>query len=221
MSNYDINSNPDLVKRMIENSKNASETYFVEHPDSLIPPFEQELRDLGFQFEISEQVKQFLPKHKKTILPIAVKYYQQATYDNEKDFFISLFHYKGFEEVVPMLIKDFYKSTTPNCTRWFISDCLYQIRSKKYVDDYIKIISNPAYGQDRQMVILLIGKLKVESAIPILIDLLEDEGVRLHAIIALGDFKREDLRPYFKRFENAKHPGWRKYAKAALKKLDS
>lgn len=221
MSNYDINSNPDLVKRMIENSKKASEKYFAEHPDSLIPPFEQELRDLGFQFEISEQVKQFLPKHKKTILPIAVKYYQQATYDNEKDFFISLFHYKGFEEVVPMLIKDFYESTTPNCTRWFISDCLYQIRSKKYVDDYIKIISNPAYGQDRQMVILLVGKLKIESAIPILIDLLEDEGVRLHAIIALGDFKREDLRPYFKRFENSKHPGWRKYAKAALKKLDS
>lgn len=76
MSNYDINSNPALVKQMIENSKKASEKYFAEHPDSLIPPFEQELRDLGFRFEISEQIKQFLPKHKKTILPIAIKYYR-------------------------------------------------------------------------------------------------------------------------------------------------
>ena len=70
------------------------------------------------------------------------------------------------------------------------------------------------------MIILLVGKLKAEAAIPILIDLLEDEGVRLQAIVALGDFKRKDFRPYFERFQNAKHPGWRKYAKAALKKIE-
>ena len=70
MSNYDINSNPALVKQMIENSKKASEKYFAEHSDSLIPPFEQELHNIGFQFEISEQIKQFLPIHKKTICPL-------------------------------------------------------------------------------------------------------------------------------------------------------
>ena len=221
MSRYDINSNPALVKLMIENSKKAYKKYLVEHPDSLLPLFEQELRNLGYEFEISEQIEQFLPKHKQTILPIAIRYYQQATYDNEKDFFISLFRYRGFEEVVPMLLRDFCSSTTSNCTRWFIADCLYQIRSKKYIADYLKIISNSSYGQDRQMIILLIGKLKVEAAIPILIALLEDEEVRLHAIVALGDFKREEMRPYFERFQNSSHPGWRKYARAALKKLDT
>ena len=92
MSNYDINSNPALVKQMIENSKKASEKYFAEHPDSLIPPFEKELRDLGFRFEISEQIKQFLPKHKKTILPIAIKYYRLARElekPNEQNYFMS------------------------------------------------------------------------------------------------------------------------------------
>lgn len=52
MSHYDINSNPALDKQIIENSKKAYEKYLVEHPDSIIPPFEQELRNLGFQFEI-------------------------------------------------------------------------------------------------------------------------------------------------------------------------
>lgn len=221
MSHYDINSNSALVKRIIENSKKASEKYFGEHPDSLIPPFEKELYDLGFEFEISQQIIQFLPKHKKTILPIAIKYYQQARYDNEKNFFISLFHFKGFDEVVPMLINDFYVSTTSDITRWFISDCLYQIGSPKYIDDYLKIIANTIFEKNRQMIILLVGKLKIEDAIPVLIGLLEDEEVRLQAMIALSDFKREELRPYFKQFENAKHPGCRKYAKAALKKLDS
>ena len=76
------------------------------------------------------------------------------------------------------------------------------------------------YGRNRQMIVLLLGKLKEECAIPTLIDLLEDEEVRLHAISALGEFKREEFRRYFERFQNSTHPGWRKYAKAAIKKLN-
>lgn len=64
------------------------------------------------------------------------------------------------------------------------------------------------------MIVLLLGKLKEECAIPTLIDLLEDEEVRLHAISALGEFKREEFRCYFERFQNSTHPGWRKYAEA-------
>ena len=59
------------------------------------------------------------------------------------------------------------------------------------------------------------------SAIPILIDLLEDEDVRLHAICALSDFKKEEFRCYFERFKDSQQPGWRKYAREAIKKLDN
>lgn len=220
MSNYDINSNPALVKRMIENSKKASEKYFVEHADSLIPPFEEELRNLGFQFEISEQVKQFLPKHKKTILPIAIKYYQQATYDNEKNFFISLFHYRGFEEVIPMLLNDFYSDKISSITRQFIGETLRTIRSKKYIDDYLEIIANPKYGLARAPIFSLVGALKVERAIPILVSLLEaDEKFAPCALQTLGAYKQFELRPYFERFINSPDMHLRKIADVALKKL--
>ncbi len=217
MSNYDINSNPDLVKRMIERYK-ASEEQMKKNPDSILLDFKQELLNLGFNFQVLNQAESLLPKYKDTVLPVVIKYYKMAKLKNEKQYLIGWFHHKGLEEVVPMLLKD-YRSNNSDIDKWAIGDRLYQIRSKKYIDDYLKIISDSSYGQDRQMIILLVGKLKVEAAIPILIDLLEDEGVRLQAIVALGDFKREDLRPYFERFQNAKHPGWRKYAKAALKKL--
>ena len=219
MSNYNINGNPALVRRMIEDEKKAEKEYLEGHPDSVEPFFEWELRELGYRFEVLSQTIGFMPKHKETILPIAIKYYQQAKYKGEKNFFMGFFHFKGFEEVIPMLLEDFY-SSNPIVDRWAIGDRLYQICSKKYISDYLKIISSPKYGVDRQMVILLVGKLKVEEAIPIFIDLLEEEDVRLHAISALGGYKREDFRPYFERFVNDKHPGWRKYARAALKKLD-
>ena len=205
---------------MIENSKKVSEKYFAEHSDSLIPPFEQELRNLGFQFEISEQIKQFLPKYKKTILPIAIKYYQQATYDNEKNFFISLFHYRGFNEVIPMLLNDFYSDKISSLTRQFIGETLRTIRSKKYIDDYLKIIVKPQYGLARVPIFLLVGELKVEQAIPILIHLLEeDEEFAPCALQTLGAYKRFELRPYFERFADSPDTHLRKIARTALKKL--
>ena len=218
MSNYDINGNPDLAKRMIDQYK-ANEEQMRKNPDSILLNFKQELLNLGFDFQVLNQAESLLPKYKDTVLPVVIKYYKMAKLKNEKQYLLGWFHHKGLEEVVPMLLKDYY-SNNSDIDKWAIGDRLYQIRSKKYIDEYLKIISDSSYGQDRQMIILLVGKLKVEAAIPILIDLLEDEGVRLQAIVALGDFKRKDFRPYFERFQNAKHPGWRKYAKAALKKIE-
>lgn len=219
LSNYDINSNPDLVKRMIDRYK-ENEEQLRKNPDSILLDFKQELLNLGFNFQVLNQAESFLPKHKDTILPVVIKYYKMAKLKNEKQYLLGWFHHRGLDEVVPLLLEDYF-SDDPDVDRWEIGDRLYQIRSKKYIDDYLRIISDASYGQDRQMVILLVGKLKVEAAIPVLIDLLEDEGVRLQAIAALGDFKRDELRPYFERFQNSKHSGWRKYAKAALKKLDT
>ena len=222
MSIDTINNNPLLLKKIVEDTKQRSKQYYKDNPDSLIPLFEKELEDLGFAFEISNQTTAFMPKHKNTILPIAIKYYKIAKErkkDNEQNHFLQFFFYKGMDEVIPMLIADYHSPETQDLTRWFISDCLYHIRSLKYVDDYLKIISNQSYGKNRQMIILLLGKLKVERAVPMLIDLLEDESVRLHAINALGCFKREDFRCHFERFQNSEHPGWKKYANAALKKL--
>lgn len=119
-----------------------------------------------------------------------------------------------------MLLEDYYYEKTADLTRWFISDCIYQIRSKSFVNEYLNIVSNRMFGQNRQMIVLLLGKLKEESAIPTLIDLLEDEEVRLHAISALGEFRREEFRCYFERFQNSIHIGWRNYAKSAIKKLN-
>lgn len=217
MSNYDINSNPDLVNRMLEQYK-ESEKQMEKNPDSILLAFKQELLNLGFSFQVLNQAESLLPKYKDIVLPVVIKYYKKAKLKNEKQYLLGWFHHKGLEEVVPMLLED-YCSDNTDIDKWAIGDRLYQICSKKYVDDYLKIIADPSYGKDRQMIVLLVGKLKVEAAIPILIDLLEDEGVRLHAIVALGNFKREEFRCHFERFQNSTHPGWRKYAKIALKKL--
>ena len=205
MSKHDVINNPKVAREWIERAKESAVDYYKKHPDSLIPVFEEELKKMGFEFEISNQTLCLMPKNKKTILPIAIKYYQLAKNQNqvdEQNHFLGFFHFKGLSEVVPMLIEDYYSEQTQDLTRWFISDCIYQIRSKSFVKEYLDIVSNRMFGRNRQMIVLLLGKLKEESAVPTLIDLLEDEDVRLHAINALGEFKREEFRCYFERFQN-------------------
>jgi len=223
MSIEDINNNPHMVKKWLDNEKMVAEKYYKENRDSLIPLFENELKDLGFEFETSNQAIGFIPKHRKVILPIAAKYYQLAKKlekSNEQNYFMRFFYIKGLDDVIPMLLEDYYSEKTEDLTRWFISDCIYQIRSKNFVKEYLDIVSSRRFGRNRQMIVLLLGKLKEESAIPTLIALLEDEEIRLHAICALGEFKREEFRCYFERFQNSTHPGWRKYAKVAISKLN-
>ena len=211
-----------MVRMWIDNHKSAEEKYFKDNPDSLIPLFLEELRSLGMEFETSAQAVGCLPKHKKEILPVAMKYYELSKKykkPGEQDYFISFFHSKGLDDILPILLEDYCDEKTADLTRWYLSDCIYEIRSGKYVKEYIDIVSNKTFGINRQMIILLLGKLKEESAVPVLVRLLEDEEVRLHAICALGEFKREDFRCYFERFQDSTNPGCRKYAKAALKKL--
>lgn len=223
MSIKDINNDPKRVKMWLDREKAAEEQYRRDNPDSLIPLFVKELRALGFEFETANQAVGFLPKHKKAIVPVAVKYYRLAKElekPNEQNYFLRFLHIKGLDDVVPMLLEDYYSEKTEDLTRWFISDCIYQIRARNFVKEYLDIVSSRKFGQNRQMIVLLLGKLKEESAVPVLIDLLEDEDVRLHAICALGQFKREEFRCYFERFQDSAHPGWRKYASSAIKKLD-
>ncbi|MBQ5649182.1 MAG: HEAT repeat domain-containing protein, partial [Clostridia bacterium] len=120
-----------------------------------------------------------------------------------------------------MLLEDYRSLEATDSVQWDISDCLYTIRAMKYVDEYIELISDKRYGSNRKMLILLLGERKVEKAIPVLIRLLDDEDVRLHAISALGYFKREEFRPYFERYSGERKAGYGKYARQAIKKLDN
>ena len=102
MSMKDIINNTKAAREWIERAKKTAADYYEKHPDSLIPLFEDELRKMGFEFEISNQTLGFMPKNKKTILPIAIKYYQLAKKQNkvnEQNHFLIFFISKGSQKL--------------------------------------------------------------------------------------------------------------------------
>ena len=64
MSIDTINKNPDLLRKWIDDEKLINEEYYRKNPDSLVLLFEEELRELGFEFEVTSQTIGFMPKHR-------------------------------------------------------------------------------------------------------------------------------------------------------------
>lgn len=207
---------PDTVlQRAIETENKC----FRDNPDSCVKAFSDHLRSLGFRFSVSAQVKQFMPKHKETILPLAVQYYDRAVLSNERRYFVSLMRYPCCKEVVPKLLDAFCQYTDAR-DREVLSECIYSIHDKAYAEEYLRIVSSAEYGIHRAMFILLLGRIKYRKAINTIIALLQDPQLRKYAITALGDYRDKELEPYFLRFADSDDPYLSRYAKKALAKLD-
>lgn len=217
MSNYDINSNPKLVQIFKRQYQEAEESK-RNNPKSVLLDFKQELLELGFEFEVLNQAEALMPKYKELLLPVVLKYYQRAILRDEKLDLLHWLYHKGFDDAVPLLLTDFYDSNSVT-DKWAIADTIYVIQSKSYIEEYIKIITDTELGISRQMIVLLVGKLKVEKAIPILEELLDDETVRLHALTALGYYKQERLCKHFEKYKESKNAALRKCAKNSLEML--
>lgn len=221
MSNYDINSNFELVKTMIGEHKRVETKYKNENPCSVIGEFEKELKKIGFDFSVSSQIRNYLPKYKESIIPLAIKYYKNANTDVEKRYFLLLFHLKGLEEIVPMLLKDFHSSNISRNIKGMITENIRVIHSSNYISDYLKIVENNEWGDIRNPIIVLLGDLKIKEAIPMLIAALDEgKNITTNALAALGKFELKELKPYFERFLTHKNRYYRREAQRALAKIE-
>jgi len=87
------------------------------------------------------------------------------------------------------LIKEFHSAPGFDTSyKWAIGNALETVADKSVVDDLLEIASNPRYGAAREMIVCALGKLKDPRILDVLIALLGDEGVRGHAITALGNW---------------------------------
>lgn len=106
------------------------------------------------------------------------------------------------------------------CLKWAIGNALSVVATDAVFDELVELVRDKRHGRAREMLAVAIGNMKNPAAADVLIELLGDEEVAGHAIMALGKLKAEKARPYIERFLD--HPkAWvRREAKKALAKLD-
>lgn len=100
---------------------------------------------------------------------------------------------------------------------WELCDMLYELKQKKYKDEYIAIARRTSLGAGRQMIFLLMGKLKDECYLPVILESLDDDTVNGHALSALSAYKDEKYDIYFSGFINDKRRWVREIAEKRLK----
>lgn len=119
------------------------------------------------------------------------------------------------------LLREFQRAEATPSYRWAVGSSLEVVADDSVFDELVELASNRSYGHAREMVVLALARVKNPQAIEILTELLDDEDMTGHALMALGRLKARDARPAIERFLHHPRPWVRKEAKKALAKLDT
>jgi len=119
------------------------------------------------------------------------------------------------------LIEEFKKARPESSSlKWAIGNALSIVADDNVYEDVSRLAQDRQHGKAREMLVLALGNMKNSQAQDILIDLLNDNEVCGHAIMALGKLGSSKAYPEIEKFlENPK--AWvRKESKKALLKIE-
>ena len=87
-------------------------------------------------------------------------------------------HFRSYADYVPELLRIYHETPSPSL-RTTLTNCLLEIKSPKYKQDYLEIVSAPGYGYniprcEHDYILDLLCELRLREALPILLNLVED-----------------------------------------------
>jgi HEAT repeat protein len=123
----------------------------------------------------------------------------------------------------PTLIKLFkhVADRDPLGLGWAIGNSLEVVADDSVADDLFALATGRSYGRAREMVVLGLARLLSPRAEQVLIDLLNDEDVVGHAVIALGKRRSRVAEPVIARLLQHPKPWVRKEARKALARIQA
>ena len=122
-----------------------------------------------------------------------------------------------------LLIREFDKpeNATDASLLWAIGNALAVVADDSVFNEIVRLITDRRLGKAREMLALALGNMKDPRASQILVDLLQDEEVAGHAVMALGNVKAKHARPAVERLLTHPKEWVRKEARKALARMES
>ncbi|MGH3467692.1 MAG: HEAT repeat domain-containing protein, partial [Thermocrispum sp.] len=105
--------------------------------------------------------------------------------------------------------------------RWAIGNALEVVADDDVFEDLVELARDRRYGRAREMIVVALGNMGDPRAVDVLINLLEDEEVAGHAVVALGKQRAGRARPYVERFLDHPTQWVREAARSALERIDA
>lgn len=125
-------------------------------------------------------------------------------------------------DAAPLLLAEFERvdDATGTGLRWAIGNALEVLANDDIADGMIRLATDRRYGKAREMIVVGLGKLKNPRVTDVLLNLLSDEEVVGHAVMALGKLRARGARSRIEPLLNHSKPWVRKEAKKALASID-
>lgn len=226
-----------LLEESLRNKANKTE--FSER-DLVWEDFYSEVRELGYEVYVNMQLQSCVVNTKdKRLIPIIQKYIEKfKNIDSYWDYEMSI----GFlgdiadKSLTDFVLENFkqeqaiYFKHNIGGAKYRWGDVLFRIADHKYIDEYLNIIT--FYVKNNKIedlmesgrVILLLSKLKVAEAIPVLIEMITNSEIAENCanslIEALGNYKLSELKEYIEPYLMVKDSYTRNKAKAAIAKIE-
>ncbi len=181
-------------------------------------PVMKELAEKGFKEGSLDDLRRSGIKYKEAI-PILLKWLSTIDHLGVKEAIVRAISVPWAKPVASnKLIPEFF-SVQDEGLKWAIGNALEVLADDAIAESLMEIAKDRTHGKARQMIVLGLGKIKDPRVVPLLHDLLRDEDVFGHAIMALGRLKSRESEPLIEKFLQHKKAWIRKEARSALAKI--
>lgn len=176
-----------------------------------------DLAAAGFEVEAVGDLRR-LGKYAKAV-PVLARWLPRVEDAAVKEDIVRTLSVPWARDVAPLLLSEFEQAEDPGL-RWAIGNALEVLANDDIADELIGLATNRQYGKAREMVTVGLGKLKHPRVTDVLLDLLADEEVVGHAVMALGKLRAKEARSSIEPLLKHPKPWVRKEAKKALANID-
>lgn len=128
------------------------------------------------------------------------------------------------EEVARAMIREF-EAIDPGAPpveqglKWAIANTLSVVARDSMFEEVTALARDERHGKAREMLAEALAHMKDPRAVDVLVELLNDDEVAGHAVVALGKLKARAAKPAIERFLGHPKPWVRKEAERALAKI--
>lgn len=183
-----------------------------------VAPILADLRGVGIDIEGLGELWQSPEEEYRRAVPTLLTWLQRTSDTRLKEGIARTLTSKWAKPIAAHRLIEEFKTATDFKLKWTIGNAIDVVADERFTPELLELSADRRHGRGRQMIVNHLAKAKDPQAVDVLMDLLDDDDVLLHAVYALGALKVTKAKPRLRRLLN--HPFAYVEAKKALAKIE-
>ncbi len=183
-------------------------------------PILAELAEIGYKLDTLGQLRQ-QGKSWRSALPVLLKWLPLVDDNGVKEELVRGLSVPWVGTHATKVLIELLKKAPPRSSLgWAVGNALSIVDVTGFEDEIIELCRDGSYGPARQMLVSSLARFDDSKAEDAALELLDDEDVKLHAIIALGKMRSKRALTRFQALSSDKRAVVRKEVRKAVQKIN-